>query len=149
MSALHQEPHSVTVTAYAGYNKAEDIRRQSSSGGLFTLLATTIINRGGVVFGAGFDETLTLKHSAVDKVEGLYKFRGSKYVQSTIGDTYREAETLLKEGRWVMFTGTPCQIGGLYAYLRKDYPTLFTQDIICHGVPSPLVFEKYIENRVS
>lgn len=141
---LHKkDASSSTPTAYAGYNKDESIRMQSSSGGLFTLFASAIIARGGVVFGAGFNEEFDVVHSYVETVDGLAKFRGSKYVQSKIGDTYKQAEEFLKQDRWVLFTGTPCQIGGLYAYLRKDYDKLLTQDIICHGVPSPLVWTKY------
>lgn len=135
------------VKAYSAYNKDQQVRLQSSSGGLFTLFATAILQRGGVVFGAGFDAGFNVVHSFVDTVDGLAKFRGAKYVQSVIGDAYKQAEDFLKQGKWVMFTGTPCQIGGLYAYLRKDYPTLFTQDIVCHGAPSPLVWKKYLDNR--
>ena len=131
--------------SYAAYNTDESIRLESSSGGLFTLFATTVLNRGGVVFGARFNERFEVVHSYVENVDELGKFRGSKYVQSIIGDSYKQAEMFLKQGRWVLFTGTPCQIGGLYAYLKKDYDTLLTQDIICHGVPSPLVWKKYLQ----
>ena len=143
---LHKKPIDETILpkAYATYNTDETIRMQSSSGGLFTLFATSIIRRGGVVFGASFNDNFAVEHSFAESVEELAKFRGSKYVQSKIGDSYKQAETFLKQGRWVLFTGTPCQIGGLYAFLRRDYETLLTQDIICHGVPSPLVWDKYL-----
>ena len=131
--------------SYAAYNTDESVRLESSSGGLFTLFATAIIKRGGAVFGASFNERFEVVHTYAENVEELAKFRGSKYVQSTIGDSYKQAETFLKQGRWVLFTGTPCQIGGLYAYLKKEYETLVTQDIICHGVPSPLVWKKYLQ----
>lgn len=131
--------------AYAVKNKNEIIRKQSSSGGIFTLLAEKILQDGGVVFGATFDENWRVKHEYVEKVEDLEKIRGSKYLQSTIGDTYSQVKKFLLEGRKVMFTGTPCQIEGLKSFLQKDYENLFTQDIICHGVPSPKVHSKYIE----
>lgn len=129
--------------AYACINNDDKIRSESSSGGVFTLLAENILSKAGVVFGAAFDENMNVKHFMVDKLEDLYKFRGSKYVQSQIGDTYKLAKSELEKDKYVLFTGTPCQIEGLKAYLMKDYDKLYTQDIICHGVPSPLVWEKY------
>ena len=105
--------------AYAVKNLEEEIRKQSSSGGMFTLLAESILNDVGVVFGAAFDENWKLKHTYVENIEGLQIFRGSKYLQSTIGDTYAKVKEFLDSGRKVMFTGTPCQIEGLKAYLGK------------------------------
>ena len=133
------------IKAYAAYTKNEEIRKKSSSGGIFTEIAAYIINKGGVVFGASFDESWGVKHVCVDNIDDLSKFRGSKYVQSTIGNTYKEAKEYLDNGKMVLFTGTPCQIGGLYSYLNRDYDNLITQDLICHGVPSPAVWEKYLE----
>ncbi len=133
--------------AYACYNNDEQIRADSSSGGMFTLIATEIINRGGVVFGAGFDDEFNVRHISIKRVEDLSILRGSKYVQSTIGNSYREAETYLKDNIPVLFTGTPCQIDGLLHYLNRDYENLYTQDFICHGVPSPKVWQKYIKFR--
>ncbi len=139
---------SRTTTAIAAINLNEDIRLKSSSGGIFTLIAERIINQGGVVFGAAFeDDFRSVHHIFVDNIDDLEKLRGSKYVQSTIGDAYKQAKGFLDSGRKVLFTGTPCQIGGLYSYLRKSYENLFTQDIICHGVPSPMVWEKYVDER--
>lgn len=135
--------------AYAAQTKEEEIRKNSSSGGVFTEIATYILEKGGVVFGAAFDENFKVIHIGVDSTEHLYKLRGSKYVQSEIGDTYRKALEYLDAGRLVLFTGTPCQIAGLYNFLNRDYDNLYTQDIICHGVPSPLVWQKYIEYRES
>lgn len=129
--------------AYACINNNEDIRNESSSGGIFTLLSESIINNGGVVFGAGFDEELDLVHSYTDKIESLAKFRGSKYLQSKIGDTYKQAKEFLDKGIVVLFSGTPCQISGLVSYLRKEYDNLICVDIVCHGVPSPKVFKMY------
>ena len=132
------------ILAYGAYNKDDNIRLKSSSGGIFTALAEKIINEGGVVFGAAFDD-FNVIHTSAKSIEELEKFRGSKYVQSKIGNTYREAKDLLDQGITVYFSGTPCQISGLYSFLDKDYDNLITQDIICHGVPSPLVWKKYLE----
>lgn len=136
------------TTALAAINLNEKIRLKSSSGGIFTLIAEKIISQGGVVFGAAFaNDFKSVHHICVDNVTDLEKLRGSKYVQSMIGDAYKQAKYFLENGRKVLFTGTPCQIGGLYSYLQKPYDTLYTQDIICHGVPSPMVWEKYVEER--
>ena len=132
--------------AYAVKNLEEKIRKQSSSGGMFTVLSEVILNDGGVVFGVAFDENWKLKHTYVENVEKLQIFRGSKYLQSTIGDTYAKVKEFLQDGRKVMFTGTPCQIEGLKSYLGKENDNLFTQDIICHGVPSPKIHERYLEH---
>lgn len=133
--------------AFACINKNEIERMSSSSGGIFTILARQILNQGGVVFGVGFDENFEVAHMAIEKEEEIEKLQGSKYVQSRIGDSYQQAKKYLNEGRKVLFTGTPCQIGGLLAYLGKDYDNLYTQDIICHGVPSPGVWKKYLQYR--
>lgn len=132
--------------AYACINKSEDIRMQSSSGGIFTLIAEWVIDHEGVVFGAAFSDKLNVQHIEVDNKEDLYKLRGSKYLQSSIGDTYATAENHLKQGRKVLFSGTPCQISGLKSYLGKDYDNLLLADIICHGVPSPAVWIMYLKS---
>lgn len=142
---INQSEPRKPLKVYAAKNKNEEIRRQSSSGGIFTLLAEKVIAEGGVVFGARFDENWDVIHSWTDTLEGIAAFRGSKYVQSTIGDTYREAREFLKQGRKVLFSGTPCQIAGLKKYLRKDYDNLLTVDVVCHGVPSPLVWRTYLD----
>lgn len=131
--------------AFAIINRNTEIRKQSSSGGVFSLLAEYIIEKNGVVFGVGFDENWKVRHCYVEKKEDINIFRGSKYVQSTIGDSYKKVKDFLDDDRYVLFTGTPCQIEGLKSYLRKDYDKLYTQDIICHGVPSPRVWQKYLE----
>lgn len=138
--------HTISTNSpkiYSAYNKEENVRVNSSSGGIFTLISKYIIKQGGVVFGACFNEKLEVVHSCAKTYEELAKFRGSKYVQSVIGSTYRQAMTLLEEGKLVLFTGTPCQISGLLSYLQKGYPNLYTHDLICHGVPSPLAWKKY------
>lgn len=131
--------------AYACINKDEFIRMQSSSGGVFTLIAENIIEEGGVVFGAAFDDELNVFHTAVKSKSDLERFRGSKYLQSNIGDTYKEAKIYLEADRKVLFTGTPCQISGLKSFLGKEYNNLITQDFICHGVPSPMVWQRYLQ----
>lgn len=131
--------------AYAIYHRNEEIRKDSTSGGFFTALAENIIDENGVVFGAGFDENFEVRHTFVNKKEELEQFRGSKYVQSKIGDCYQKAIEFLEEGRKVLFTGTPCQIYGLYAVLKKNYENLYCMDVICKGVPSPAVWRKYIQ----
>ena len=134
--------------SYAAYNRCEEERHASTSGGIFTLLAKTILASGGIVIGAAMNNNNTgVHHVIIDSIERLDSLRGSKYTQSTIGDVFIKAEAFLKEGRIVLFTGTPCQIGGLYSYLGKNYDNLYTQDLICHGVPSPLIWKKYVEFR--
>lgn len=135
--------------AYAAQSKDDDLRYVSSSGGIFTEISCSIIRSGGVVFGAAFDEGFAVKHIWVETLEDLAKLRGAKYVQSEIGEAYGQARRFLQNGRIVLFSGTPCQISGLRSFLGREYGNLLTQDIICHGVPSPLVWEKYIQYRES
>ena len=142
---IHQDAPHEPISSYIAINRNEEIRLQSSSGGIFTLLAEKVISEGGVVFGARFDAAWNVIHAWTDTIEGLAAFRGSKYVQSRIGDTYREAREFLKQGRKVLFSGTPCQIAGLNKYLRKEYDNLLTVDFICHGVPSPGVWRRYLD----
>ena len=131
------------LETYAAINKDEQIRLESSSGGIFSAIAEYIINDGGVVFGAKFNDKWEVIHDYTETIDGLAQFRGSKYVQSQIGDNYKKAKQFLTSGRKVLFSGTPCQIAGLKSYLKKDYENLVTIDLICHGVPSPLILEKY------
>lgn len=145
---LYQGDTRKPLKVYAAINKDEEIRRQSSSGGVFTLLAEKVINEGGVVFGARFDENWEVRHDYAETIEELAVFRGSKYVQSRIEDNFKKAETFLKEGRKVLFSGTPCQIAGLNRFLRKKYDNLLSVDFICHGVPSPSIFRWYIINEI-
>ena len=133
-----------TPKAYAAINTDDKIREISSSGGIFYLLAEYVISQKGVVFGAKFDEEFNVKHSYAQTMEEIYGFMGSKYTQSTIGDSYLRVKQFLTEGKLVLFTGTPCQIGGLKSFLNKEYDNLICQDLICHGVPSPKVWQKYI-----
>ena len=133
---------------YGIINENEEIREQSSSGGVFYVLAKKIIENDGVVFGACFDENNMVRHDLSEDLEGILKFLGSKYVQSEIGSVYSQVKEYLLNGRYVLFSGTPCQVLGLKNYLKKDYEKLLTIDCICHGVPSPLVWEKYLSEIV-
>lgn len=133
--------------AYACFNKNEEIRSKSSSGGVFSALADHVLESGGGIFGAGFNKDMEVIHQYVDKKEDLDILRMSKYVQSRIGETYKKAQELLDAGRKVLFSGTPCQIEGLKKFLRKDYENLLTQDLICHGVPSPAILKGYLKHR--
>lgn len=143
------EENSNQIEVYACKNKDEKIRMQSSSGGIFTLIANYILDNKGIVFGAKFNDKFEVEHDYTESKEGLEKFRCSKYLQSKIGDSYKKVKKFLDEERKVLFTGTPCQVEGLLAYLGKDYENLFTQDIICHGVPSPKIWRKYLEYKKS
>ncbi|NLK11777.1 MAG: 4Fe-4S dicluster domain-containing protein [Staphylococcus equorum] len=140
-------PRKPRVT-YAAKNRDKAIRGQSSSGGVFTALAKQVIYDNGVVFGAKFNAKREVVHAYTETVEGLADFRGSKYVQSIVGHTYKEAERFLKKGRRVLFSGTPCQISGLNLFLRKKYNNLLTVDFVCHGVPSPTVWQRYLEEVI-
>lgn len=143
---INQSESRNPLLTYAAKNKNLEIKRRSSSGGVFYALAEAIINDGGVVFGAKFNEAWDVVHDYAETLEGVIAFQGSKYVQSHIGDSYLQAEKFLKSGRKVMFTGTPCQIAGLRLFLRKDYDgQLLTVDLVCHGVPSPGVWKKYLK----
>lgn len=122
----------------------EALRLQSSSGGIFSLLAQAVLARGGVVFGARFDESWQVVIDHTETLEGLAAFRGSKYVQATMGRAYADCAAFLKAGREVLFTGTPCQIAGLEAFLGCDYPRLTLVDVACVGVPSPGVWADYL-----
>lgn len=133
------------INVYAVINPNLEVRMKSSSGGFFSMLAEYVIKRRGVVFGARFNEDWNVIHDSADTLEGIAKFRGSKYVQSYIGNCYIRVREYLNNGRLVLFTGTSCQIAGLKLFLRKEYESLICVDLVCHGVPSPKVWRDYIE----
>lgn len=132
--------------AYAVINRDEAVRTQSSSGGVFFPLAKWIIEQGGVVFGARWNDKWEVVHDYAEDIEGVKDFMRSKYVQSVVGYTLKQAKKFLEEGRWVLYSGTPCQLGGLRAYLGKEYERLIQVDLICHGVPSPGVWRSYLKD---
>ena len=142
---IHQGTSRRPLKVYASKSTDDTIRQESSSGGIFTLLTETIIREGGIIFGAKFDKRWNVIHASAENIDELADFRGSKYVQSTIGNTYKEAKEQLKQGRKVLFSGTPCQIAGLKRYLRKEYDNLLTIDVVCHGVPSSVVWQRYLD----
>ncbi len=132
------------LALYAAKSRDNTLRQRSSSGGVFTHLASEVIEKGGVVFGAQFNKGWEVIHTSATTLEGLAPFRGSKYLQSSIGGCYREAKSLLESGRKVLFSGTPCQIAGLKRYLGREYESLTTIDFICHGVASERVWRNYL-----
>lgn len=132
-------------TAYAAMNKDENIRRKSSSGGVFYLLAEYIIDLDGVVFGAALDNKQHLKHIYVDKINDIKNLMGSKYIQSDLGESFEKVAQFVSEQRYVLFTGTPCQCAALKKYIG-DSKYLIIVDFICHGVPSQLAFDTYLKD---
>ena len=143
-----REPRPLPA-AFAAWNREADIRRDSSSGGAFSALADYVLEGGGVVFGAALDGKQHLRHTACFRKEDLWRLRGAKYVQSDLEGVFREVRKCL-ETRQVLFSGTPCQVDGLYRYLGRRPENLTTCDLVCHGVPSPGVWEdmaRYIEKK--
>ena len=141
--------HNKPQQAYAAINKTESIRMTSSSGGVFRAIADVVMRDKGVVFGAKFDDNWSVIHDCTETSDGLAAFQGSKYVQSEIKNCYQRAKTFLDQGRKVLFSGTPCQIAGLNLFLRKSYSNLVTVDLICHGVPSPRVWDEYLKEEIA
>lgn len=135
---------SVHTDILTGYAKDETLLSSSSSGAIFPILAAEIICRGGIVFGAAFDENFDVMHTSAETLSELAALCSSKYVQSRIAvDCYSQVKKLLADGRWVYFSGMPCQIAALKSYLGREYETLITQDTACHSVPSPMVWKDY------
>lgn len=131
---------------YASWITKKEKRRICASGGIGTILSEFVINyKKGVVFGTAYDENFTPRVSYTECIEGIERFKGSKYVQSIVGEkTYHDVKLFLKDNRFVLFIGTPCQIAGLKTYLKKDYDNLITVDLICHGVPPTCYFKEEI-----
>lgn len=144
LTTLPNENRKEPIT-YACWNKDMKIRKESSSGGAFSALATAILEEGGYVVGAVYGERMSVHHRMIHSLEELPLLRGSKYVQSDVGNIYRQVKLKLQEGAKVLFVGTPCQVAGLRGYLKRDAPNLYCCDFICHGTPSPLLFQKYIQ----
>ena len=139
------KPKSCSILeTYAAKHQDDEIKLKSSSGGMFSAIAEIILKKGGVVFGASFDNNWSVVHTYAENLQDLDKLRRSKYVQSDIGKTYQQAKDFLEKGRTILFAGTPCQIAGLRNYLGKEYKNLFTAEIFCHGVPSPAVWQKFL-----
>lgn len=135
------------INAYAAYAKKDNIRMNSSSGGVFSVLAKYILKHGGIVYGVAMSEDcLISQFLRIDTEDNLHKIRGSKYVQAKMGNVYKQVENDLKNNLLVLFSGVGCQINGLIKYLGKEYPTLICIDVVCHGVPSPKLWEKYAKS---
>lgn len=138
--------------AYISYTKNDIDKKNSASGGMYYAIAKYVIGLNGVIFGVAYDNNLVARHEYAETIEEAKKFRGSKYVRSDLNNSYKTVEKFLKDDRYVLFTGTPCQCQGLRSYLKNKYNKLITCEIICHANPSPLVFELYknnIESRYS
>lgn len=134
------------IRSFAVVNSDEKVLEESSSGGAFSLLADYVIENNGVVFGASMtNDCKAVHHIFINKKDELPLLRGSKYAQSDLGDSYKKVEIFLAEGKKVLFSGTPCQVNGLKKYLGREYKNLYCVDFICHGVPSSLVLQKYLE----
>lgn len=135
---------------YTVQHKDTNVRRHSTSGGFFTAISRWVIEQGGVVFGAAFDEHMVLRHQYAETLDECAKFRGSKYVQSLVGDSYKKVKNFLAQGRVVVFSGTPCQVAGLMGFLgNRKYEGLVTVDLVCHGTPSPLLLKEYFSYHSS
>ena len=143
---LNETPEIPTEqTAYIVQNKNERVLQESTAGGAFTSIAKYALKNKGVVFGVELDSKLVAHHIYIESEKELFRFRNSKYVQSSVGDAFWQVRSFLDQGRIVCFSGTPCQVEGLKSYLGKDYEKLITVDVVCHAVPSPLIFRKYVE----
>ena len=129
---------------YALKNKDENIRDNSTSGGAFSILAEYVIKENGIVYGALLDENNIVKHVRIDELKNIQQLRGSKYVQSFLGNIFKDVKNDLEKGKKVMFVGTPCQVAGLKTFLQKDFSNLILVDFICHGVPIPMMFKEHI-----
>jgi len=143
-----EEGHGRAPQVFAAWHLDEAIRRESSSGGVFTALAENILAQGGVVVGAAFDDRLVVRHTIIETFADLHRLRGFKYVQSEVSSSLlRQIRNLLKQGRPVLFSGTPCQVAGLHGFLRRPDQNLFCSDLVCYGVPSPLLLARYVRHH--
>ncbi|MCD8369898.1 MAG: polysaccharide pyruvyl transferase family protein [Clostridiales bacterium] len=145
---LHPSYHNDTIHSSYAMWASDELRAKTSTAGMFLLAAKHILNQSGVVYGAAWKEGWYVHHVGIDREEDLPQIVGSKYLQSDVEHTYQEAKRNLEAGRPVLYSGCPCQIAGLYAYLGKEKDAnLTTIELICHGVPSPAVFHKYLHDN--
>lgn len=148
--AVNLGPSREPKVVYAAKAKDDELRQASSSGGIFSLLAREIISTGGIVYGAAIRSSdLMVCHCSAETEDELAWLRGSKYVQSEMGDVYAQTKNSLEAGRLVLFSGTPCQVAGVRRFLGKDYDNLYCVEVICHAAPSPLAWKKYLEKRAT
>lgn len=144
----NNDKENTPLKAYAAAVNDDEKIMKSTSGGAFAVLADEVLNQGGIVFGAAIEkdnDAFTVHHIDIDSTDDLHKILKSKYVQSSTNDGYIKAKQYLDSGKTVLYSGTPCQIAGLKGYLKKDYNNLITADLVCHGVPSPDLFNSYIK----
>lgn len=143
---LSPDVERLPLKVYAAKNRDLQERIQSSSGGMFLPLAREVLRQGGQVFGVEFSEDFrSARHACASDADGVKRFSGSKYIQSDTGRTYSRTKMFLENGVPVLYSGTPCQIAGLRKFLRKDYENLYTVDLVCHGVPSPGIWRRYMD----
>ena len=146
VSAAQIVQNDAKVEVLAARHDDADILAQSQSGGAFSAIAVQVLNDGGVVYGAAFDQSHLVRHIKVDSVEGLSALRGSKYVQSDLSDIFRQVRSDLRSGTKVLFCGTPCQVAGLRSFIPVTMQDgLYLVDFVCHGVPSPSVWKDYLD----
>lgn len=141
---LSGAPMKTIQKAYAASAVDAETRAKSASGGAFAAIARSFLEDGGVVFGSAWQENWRAAHIGIESVSDLPKLQGSKYTESDLGDSYTQVKQALKAGKKVLFSGTPCQVAGLYSFLGKPYENLVTVDIVCHGVPKGELLEQYI-----
>ena len=141
---LHDLPMQKVDKVYAAYIKERNMLQNSNSGGIFTAFADYILRRNGFVCGAAYSENLYVKHIIISNLEEISLLQGSKYVQSIVCQHFNKVLHLLNNGKLVLFCGTGCQIAGLRSFLKNEYENLLTIELVCHGVPSPVLFEKYL-----
>lgn len=141
---LNTKQNNSLNRCFVAYNNDSKAKKTSSSGGIFDAIAKKILNENGIVIGAAFNDRMELRHIAIEKTEDLEKLKGSKYLQSELDNIFSYIKEQVNS-RKILFVGTPCQVAGLHAFLKKDYDNLVCIDLFCHGVPSPKLFSKYIK----
>lgn len=143
---LPKNDNNTEPECYEFISSRDDILLRSSSGGIFTVLANLVLDQGGIVVGAAWKDDFSVEHIIVDNKNDLWKLQKSKYLQSFVGTCFQRVKEILITGRPVLFTGTPCQVTGLRAYLGKDYDNLLAVDILCGNAPSAGFFKKYLDS---
>lgn len=145
---LNKPAVQIAPQAYGVKHREERIRTSSSSGGVFPAMAEYVLAHGGAVCGAAYREDFSVRHQIIEAAADISKLQGAKYAQSSAEHLFEAIRNMLRENRLVLFSGTPCQIAGLKAFLGRDYDQLLLVDMICHGVPSPLVWKRYLAHRM-
>jgi coenzyme F420-reducing hydrogenase beta subunit len=135
------------MKAYGAKHKKESVRSNSSSGGVFYALASSVLTRGGAICGAAYTDDFAVEHQLIQNAADMIKLQGAKYAQSCTEHLFPQLQSILEADRWLLFVGTPCQVAGLRMFLGKEYDKLVLVDMICHGVPSPMIWRKYLDYR--